>query len=299
LVIQSTDGVALQILEEILQREAPRVKDYEVFHLEHAPALWVRLNLRDYFEEDDGDKESNNDWFWPPAPKEKERSQLGKRQELRFIDDLDTNTIVVRGATPSELDTIRRLIELYDVPEPIDEAKTRHTRFFYIKYHDAPAIAATVKGAFADLLSSEDRAAQYPGREQQNGQGQGSDQPPPRPIGRSSSKLSIGVDTVSNVVIVNTEGEELMKVVEALIDKLDEAAMPATKVDVVRLGDGVTTGVVEKALRGILLQQQQQGQPGQQQRGQVPGQVPGSGQNPQAPFQIPQGLSFDNIETVE
>lgn len=286
LVIRSDDPVALNILEEILRREAPKAKDFEVFQLEHAPAFWVRFNLVDYFKEED-EQSQGPDWMFPPLPRAKEQKQLGKRNKIKFIDDYDTNTIVVRHATPGQLETVRRLIQLYDVPEPKDESKTRETKLFAIRYHRASAIADTIKGTFPDLLNSEDRAAQYRGRQgnqNQNRNNSDDDTPPPRALG-SSSKLAIGVDSIANVLIVTTEGKELMLVIEALIAQLDRAAMPAGRVNVVEL-KGLTPRVVEGALRGIF--QNQANQPQQPQQGN-PGQPP----NGQQPFaQPPQGIPY-------
>ena len=303
LIIQSDDPVALQILEEILQREVPRAKDYEVFTLEKAPAFWVRRNLVDYFEEEEETKGGfGGEMFWPPPPRQpQERKQLGKRNKIKFIDDLDTNTIVVRHATSDQLETVRRLIELYDVDEPTDESKLRYQRMFHIRYHRASAIAATIKGTFPDLLGSEDRAAQFQNRQQQENQGgaDDGDKPPQRSFS-SSSKLSIGVDEISNVIIVSTEGEKLMKVIEDLVDKLDRAAMPAGNVSVVEL-KGLTPNVVEKALRGIFQQSQQNAEQQQQLQQQLQQQQQmqqmqqmQQGQGGQ-PFQVP-GLIIESGE---
>ena len=41
---------------------------------------------------------------------------LQTSKPLKIISDLDTRTILVQGATPSQLATIRDLIEIYDQP---------------------------------------------------------------------------------------------------------------------------------------------------------------------------------------
>ena len=58
---------------------------------------------------------------------------MGKGDKLRFVDDPDTNTLVVSGATGEQLRTIGELIELWDVPEPVNKRKTRFTRLVKVE----------------------------------------------------------------------------------------------------------------------------------------------------------------------
>jgi hypothetical protein len=125
LVISSQDPAALDLLEDLVREMAPHRKDFEIFQLKYAPAFWVRLNLQDFFKEDDK-KTNRNDlyrrWYWDmPAEESKDDPRrLSQRRPLKFISDDDTNTIVVQGADPQQLQTVAQLIELYDQPPPED-----------------------------------------------------------------------------------------------------------------------------------------------------------------------------------
>ncbi|HAA71501.1 MAG TPA: hypothetical protein DCE55_20355, partial [Planctomycetaceae bacterium] len=57
---------------------------------------------------------------WDRRNGQEQGSQLSTRRKVRFIDDPDTNTIVVLNASQEQLRTIGELIEIYDIPEPVD-----------------------------------------------------------------------------------------------------------------------------------------------------------------------------------
>ena len=166
LVISSNDPEALATFEEFAARDAPPSKDYQIFHLKSASATWVVLNLQDYFKEEDESKDRSRDRFMsymygysmPSSSKEDNNRRLSKRRKLRFISDIDTNTILVQGADAEQLRTIKELIELYDVPEPVNSQKARVTKLITIKYSRASVVAAVIKDAYRDLLSTNDPA---------------------------------------------------------------------------------------------------------------------------------------------
>ncbi|MGE3316647.1 MAG: secretin N-terminal domain-containing protein [Planctomycetaceae bacterium] len=151
LVITSQDAQALDRLEELVNQMAPPKKQYAVFHLKYASASMVRLNLEEYFEEEQK-KEDGNDrfrrWYWgdwDDDNSQKDTSlRLSKRRPLRFIYDIDSNTIVVQGASPSQLTEIEELIAIYDKPEPQNSRTVRKTQIFQIQYSKAKIIAEAV-----------------------------------------------------------------------------------------------------------------------------------------------------------
>lgn len=267
LVISSSDIDALAWFEELATRLAPPAKDYTVFRLKNASASWVVLNLKDYFEDEEASGRRNNRlmsmiYGMPGAAADSGR-RLSQRRPLRFISDLDTNTILVQGADPDQLETIQELIELYDVPEPVNSQKARVTKLFTIKYSSASTVANVIKDAYRDLLSTNDRALQdgRPGRDAQRGGGMTvispfgfGDQPPPdtRTSARFEGKLSIGVDDLSNTLLVSTEGDNLMSVISGMIEALDEAARPASEIRVVPLSKDTDGARLTEALGKVL-----------------------------------------------
>ncbi len=278
LVLASKDPRALDLLEELAVRIAPRQKDYKVFKLEYAPAGWVKLNLEDFFEDTDVNESRRNNrmmsfiFGMPSSGSENDSRRLSKRRPLRFISDLDTNTILVQGADEQQLTTIADLIELYDVPEPVSSQSTRVTKLFSIRYSRASLVADTVKDAYRDLLSDNDKALL-------KGRGGNPEQRPssgmtimnlgfgdeetesPRTSVKFKGKLSIGVDDVTNTLLVSAEGESLMTVVAGMIEALDEAAKPVSQLRVISLKSGTDGGRIQEVLNKMLVSQSQQATP--------------------------------------
>ncbi len=275
LVLISPDTAALDQLENLMLQISPPKRPYHVFHIEHASASWMRTNLEYYFKDmeagDDSDADAFFRWYWGSGDDEteKEPSGLGQGVKLRFVDDLDTNTLVVSGATDEQLRTIRELITLWDVPEPVNKRKTRFTRLVQVQFGKADKIAETVKEAYRDLLSSNDKAFTG-GRSGQNANGGGKDDAPKSRDGSGSGlqssdsgrdgggtdfsfkgKLSLGIDDVGNTLLVSAEGEPLLELVADMISQLDEAARPQGEVQVIRLPGGISGETLQNALKPI------------------------------------------------
>lgn len=261
LVISSQDTAALDLLEELLAQLAPPRKDFQIFPLKYASSLWVKLNLQDYFKEepDDQNRRRNVFFFDYQQPAEKEKSyRLSQRKPLKFIDDVDTNTILVVGATAEQLQTIEELIRLWDAPPPSDTQSARLTAVFAVRYSKAEAIAETVKEVYLDLLSSNDKALQRnrddkrPTNQTTYILGETSGEPDRRTQVSFKGKLSIGVDPLTNTLLVSTEGQTLMENVSKMIEALDEAAKPLSEVQVVTLQGNVNAERVRQVLTDML-----------------------------------------------
>lgn len=277
LLLLSSDTEALDRLENLMLQLSPPKRPYQVFHIHHASASWMRLNLEDYFK-DVEQSDSNSDeffrWYWgvdESDDSKKDPSGLGKGVKLRFVDDLDTNTLVVSGATSEQLRTIDELIELWDVPEPVNKRKTRFTKLVPISFGNAEKIAETVKDAYRDLLSSNDKtfAAAGGGRGPNPGSGDKNEAVKSRDGNGSSledsnsgrdaggtdfsfkGKLSLGIDSVGNTLLVSAEGEPLLELVTDMIEQLDEAARPQGEVQVLRIPGGISGQTLQNALRPI------------------------------------------------
>jgi hypothetical protein len=241
---------------------APPQQDFKMFQLKYASAFWVRLNLEDYFkEEEDEDKRTRRYYFYDYAPREKKEKtyRLSQRRPLKFIDDIDTNTILVVGADPEQLKTVEELIRLWDVPPPSDSESARLCTIFQVKYSKASIIAETVKEVYRDLLSSNDKALQQGKKDDRRVGGttyifgDGDDEPSRnRTQVYFKGKLSIGVDDVTNTLLVSTEGQNLMDNVTKMIEALDEAAKPVADVQVVTLKGGMNAERVREVLDELL-----------------------------------------------
>jgi len=261
LIITSEDTRALDQLEELIARLAPPRKDYHIFRLTYAEAYWVKWNLEDFFEEEDEDDRSSRyyDYYWGPRSSGSTSStpRLSQRKPLRFISDDDTNTILVQGATPDQLRTIQELIDIYDQPPSTDSQSIRRTEVIQVRYSKADVVAEAVKEAYADLLSDRDKALANRGQQQQRTESRYSytyvlgDEGDERRMPRWKGYLSIGIDTLSNTLIVSAP-EFLFRDLERLIQDLDESARPTDAVQVMQLGQGVSATVVHETLSKVL-----------------------------------------------
>jgi len=262
LVISSQDTRALDLLEELMAQLAPPQPDFKIFQLKYASSFWVRMNLEDYFkEEDDEEKGSRRYYYYDYAPREKKDKtyRLSQRRPLKFIDDVDTNTILVVGADPEQLKTVEELVRLWDVPPPSDSESARLCTIFQVQYSKASIIAETVKEVYRDLLSSNDKALQGGKKDERRTSGttyifgDGDDEPSrSRTQVYFKGKLSIGVDDVTNTLLVSTEGQNLMENVTKMIEALDEAAKPVADVQVVTLKGGMNAERVREVLDELL-----------------------------------------------
>lgn len=282
LIITSQDTNALDLLEELVSQLAPPAPNYKIFRLLHVDAYYVKDNLEDFFkEEDDKPKSSGGRYFYydyPPAKEEKSRSRLSQRPKLKFIYDFDSNSILVQGATADQMATIEELIAVYDKPEPEDSQSARLSAVFQIEYSKATVIAEAIKDVYRDLLSSNDKSLQQQGNpEAKSRQPSGTtyifnegeeSEKPDRTHLTFKGKLSIGIDEVSNMLLVSAEGEQLMKSLETMIKTLDEAARPVASVSVVKIGGNLNAEKVRAVLAGLLGDKQAPAQP--------------AGENPQA-----------------
>lgn len=259
LVIQSDDTDALDRLERVMQNNKPPQKPYDVFKVKYARASWVTLNLEEYFEKNKDDQSGFPFFFFGGYGGEQNNdkdSQLGDRAELKFIWDNDTNTIVVQNANDLDRQTIKQLIELWDVPEEEDTSRIRYTKLIPVRYSRAENIVNTIKEAYRDLLSANDKTFQGGDEggdeESKRGGGGGGVQGDGFNFSGLKGKLSLGPDTLTNSILISVEGEDLLKIIEDIIMQLDKAAMDQGKVEVLTLSGGMSGSSLKKALSAIL-----------------------------------------------
>jgi hypothetical protein len=127
-------------------------------------------------------------------------------------------------------------------------------KIYELRYSQAKAIAETVKDAYRDLLSPIDRA--LVGRSRQsvpsddNGSSGGDLHARTNEVFRG--KLSVGVDAITNSLVVSAEGENLMQEIGKTILELDEAARSASTLQVLRLDGRVNPSELQWAIRSVL-----------------------------------------------
>ncbi len=259
LVLSGEDLDALDRLEQWMLANAPPQRSYEVFYIQNTRPSWIELNLKDYFKDDEkGGDDSSSPLSWifglEPGRKDKSDPQLGKKRKLKFISDLDTRSLIVIGADEKQLKTISSLIKLWDVPEKTNRQKLRFTKLVRIEHSRAESIVEAIKDAYRDLLSTNDKAFAKKGEGNKESKHEETTNGVSDSGGMSFSftgRLSLGIDRITNSVIVSAEGEDLLKLVMDMIKELDDAAKPTGAVQMVQLG-GTNSDVMERALKALV-----------------------------------------------
>ncbi|PHR97535.1 MAG: hypothetical protein COA78_27455 [Blastopirellula sp.] len=299
MTVTSSDPRVLDLLEDLIQEMTPPPKDWEIFQLDYASAYWVTFNLEDFFEEEDEDDDSFGRYFYGYGGGDSGKDDptgLSARKPLKFITDIDTNTILVQGADNEQLATIQKLIDLYDVPQEVTAQSARMTSLYQVKYSRAEIIANSIKEVFRDLLSTNDKSLQgnQGGEQRQRGEqrtyitnfGGGNEKPEPSQTKINfKGKLSIGIDEVTNTLLLSVEGESLMNLILDMIKSLDEAAKPVSTVRVLSMTSITNPEAVRQTLAKILGAESSGNGNGQQNRsnnGQQPGK-PNPNQGQQQP----------------
>ncbi len=299
---ESDDTRALDALEETLAEFAPPRRDWKVIQLKYPDtwALGIELILHDVFkaEIEAGEKGGGMEFdpffgMVPTAKKDSGPRRLSNRKPLKIISDRDSHTILVQGATRDQLRMIEELIAIYDRPQSTEAHAIRKTKIFQLKYTQATVIAEAIKDVYRDLLSENDKALQ------QNQRGDDKERPADRGVtyiygggegeGEESQEqrikfkgqLSIGVDSVSNTLIVSAGGG-LLENVGQIVEALDEAAKPNSAVQVIQIDSRVNPRLLQEKLHKIFgpkPPQQQPDQKGKNKNGEQPNENPGIPQN--------------------
>ncbi len=278
MVISSSDTEALDRLEDLLIERTPPRKDYKSFKLKYKStwAYGVAMNLREFFDEKDKtDKSRNRGWFGMQNNNTDDSRRLSKRRPLKFIADSDSNSIIVTGADPNQIKIIEDLIALYDVPESKDSAAVRKTRLVQLQHSKARVVASAVKDVYRDLLSANDPALQTNQNQNQQdkekrdggytinynwGDESGGENKPEAPM-KFKGLLSIGVDELSNTLVVSAE-ESLLETVTTTIEALDSAAQPTVnRMRVLKVDRLVNAGELQKRLKSLVTKPAQPPQP--------------------------------------
>ena len=267
MIISSDDVAALDQLEELMNELEPPQQDFEVFQLYNSRASMVSLNLEEYFADElseDADTTSFGWWWDDNNNKDEDPATLGKPRKLRFIYDIDTNTIVAQNANPAQLEVIRELVKIYDQPVSEDSVSKRKTDIIPIRYSNAQDIGTAIKEVYRDLLSSKDKEFQANnGREGDDGGrsrserfsffgGSSSSSAKSKPMKMSfEGALSIGVDEISNSLIISAD-EAIWDNVHELAVSLDEKAKPDTVVQVHELRGSLKAADLQAVLNTAL-----------------------------------------------
>jgi len=275
LLYHSPDPRTLDRLEDLMNQLSPRLKEYHVFQLKY-PTTWaygIELILEDFFEDKSLTESTYDPWWGTTNTRVNQSRRLSRQKELKVISNDDSHTILVQGATTDQLKVIQELIDVYDRPTSSDPQAMRKTEIFSLQYSKATAIAEAVKQVYRDLLSANDPALQTPNQQKPSEEpkftyiygrqntGDEKEDNPGQPI-KFKGLLSVGVDEVSNTVIVSsTEG--LMQDIRELITRLDMAAKPSHSVQVMQvqsIAPEILQQRLERTFSGPMIRSSETGQ---------------------------------------
>jgi type II secretory pathway component GspD/PulD (secretin) len=262
IVISSDDPEALDRLQDLAAELMPQRKEYALIHLRYVWASGVRQSLEDFFKDDNEKKpKTRRPWYWDDSDSNQNETEddrrLSKRRKLKFISDTDTNSIIVQGADPAQLQTIKELVREFDKPAPKGSNTTdRKTESFRLRYANAKDVHDVIKDVYRDLLSSNDKAlTATPGqREIQRTyifDNEDSDSKSEQMAPKFKGLLSIGLLNSSNTLVVSAAPASLFDRVARMINDLDEAASDNT-VRVVKVGRGISAARLQDVLDSVL-----------------------------------------------
>lgn len=263
LILSSPDTEALDRLEELIVRAtSPSPSDFHFFQLKHALAYDVAAIIKDVFQEDEKQKRSTPWWlfddFGSEDKSDKDKVRLSKRRPLKILPDVTTNSILVMGADARQLEKIEEMLKFYDRAEPAEAKTVRRTEIFPLRYTKAKTLADTIKDVYRDLLSANDKALASSGQQQESRRerywrySSSDDDKGAQKMPTFKGLLSIGVDDVSNSLIVSAP-PYLMEDITKIIQDLDQAAQPQEDVvSVVKLGPNTSAQQVEETLSSVL-----------------------------------------------
>ena len=255
IVISGDDLAALNELEDLVQTLDPPKQEFKYFKLKHVSAYRVVGKLEEYFKDELKDQtESVFDvWGDKSGSKDKDlgRATLGSRELMRFMSEDYTNTVIVQGASPSQLAAVEQLLNLYDQAPIPEEYLSRKTEVIQLKYSRAPDIATSLKEVYRELLSAKDK--EFQDKEGKQSVSNSTEKKPVYVFGevtkdasgeddpvliRFDGMLAIGVDEISNALIISAR-KEILESVKETVELLDQAAAPKTMVHVHRVGGGI------------------------------------------------------------
>ena len=154
LMMTSRDTQALDQLEEMIAKMAPPRKDYAVFYLKYTTASSMKWNLDDFFATEKKETPTRRPWWWDDdnTNKKEDSPRLSSRKPLRFIDDAQTNSLLVQGASAEQLRRIDELIKLYDRPEMPNSKVSRMTKIFSIQHFESDCGCRRHQGCLPRLV---------------------------------------------------------------------------------------------------------------------------------------------------
>ncbi len=240
-VIRSTDPDAVERMEALIGELSPPAKRVKVFPVKHQKAYNINYSLQEIFEEElKDDSQPIRDWYgqYQRTSGRDNGTGLGKRPKLIIDYDPWINAILVSNASAAQLREIGDLIAEFDQEPAADKVRSRRSAAIKVNHSKASIIAAALKEVYIDWLTTRDREFDSGDGNRQSGStvqyltdvrfGEKSNGKSDQPIRTGvtfNGELSIGVDDISNNILISCQ-DDLFDGVVDMIHKLDEESAP-------------------------------------------------------------------------
>lgn len=277
-IIRSNDTAALDRIEEFLTAQIPPTgtKEFSVFYLKYARAEVAAALLGSVLNPSSAASNSGGGSLAGDLASGMMGNMMGgmfgnmfgggggggfnavtTSGSVSVLADPRLNALYVQ-ASPSDLDTVEKLLQLIDQAESPDPPQTmREPRAIPVRYANVDEVATVVRQVYANRIASEGGQQRQFNPEdfirqafQQRSRG-GSRGGMPQQQQGEEQKMTIGVDTGSNTLFVAAP-DYLFKEVETLVSQLDQArSQQEETVSVVKL-DRANPDVVARSLSTVL-----------------------------------------------
>lgn len=233
LVLRSEDFAALDQLESLFRDLVPDANPYKVYQLLHESPSVMQQTIEEILS----------------------AGSMELTTPLRFVSNTNSKSLMVFGASPSELKRIDAIIASYDQPLQIAPEQERKPQFFHLKYAKAESVVTVIKDVYRDLLSPDDevRRKQESGRSEKRNAVQA---PTPESStfvndGRPKYKgiLSVGKFVDTNTVVVSSP-QYLTREISEIVKGLDRPEA-GTVFRIMKLDGSVSTSSITAQLQTL------------------------------------------------
>jgi type II secretory pathway component GspD/PulD (secretin) len=251
LILTSEDTEALDRLERLidsLSAAVPERNRWTVFYLRTAEAEVTATMLKQLLPTATVSSPANGTQAGIGLGSNLSASVLdgSATETLRIVPEVRSNSLFVSGP-PAQVRDVEQLLKILDASELPESLRDRIPRSIFVQYADATEIATIIKDVYREEMGLNNESS----RRSRSRRSRFSDEGSSGRLGDGAVRLSVGVDTQTNQLIVSS-GIVLFRQVESLVQALDEAARAARQtVRVVGVGSG-NPAEVREALGALL-----------------------------------------------
>ncbi len=253
LILTSDDPKALDEVErwiQMLAQQLPEKTGWTVFYLRSADATEAAAMLERLFPESVVSTPSATTGvlgslsrFGSNMLQSTGLSGVTSTETLQIIPETRLNALFVSGP-PDKVRDVENVLRVLDASELPEQLRQRTPRIIQVQYADASQVAEVIRNVFAVEMQGEQQRPTGPFAAFGRGR-------PSGPRGPNQVRLTLGVDTSTNQIIVSCD-ESLYRQIEALVKELDRAAFEARQTVRVVAVQAADPEAVQQALTSMI-----------------------------------------------